>query len=179
VTSDSAHEGDETFNVTLSNAGGGANVGSPAGATVTMTDDDGGPQAGGVVTGSELPSLDFSLRGRKAQRLRGRTPKLALSATCSADCTLKLSGKVALSRARLSSLTKRQAAAKSLKLRAKTYRLAAGKTTTLRVAISRKMASQILAGLKQGRRVSASLTGAASNPAAPSRTTKVLIRLKR
>ena len=179
VTSDSAHEGDETFNVTLSNAGGGANVGSPAGATVTIADDDAGPQAGGVVTGSELPSLDFSLRARKAQRLRGRTPKLVLSATCSADCTLKLSGKVALSRARLSSLTKRQAAAKSLKLRAKTYRLAAGKTTTLRVAISRTLARQILAGLKQGRRVSAALTGAASNPAAASRTTKVRIRLKR
>src|SRR5262245_26781005 len=40
VTSDSAHEGGETFQVTLSNAAGGASIGSPAGATVTIVDDD-------------------------------------------------------------------------------------------------------------------------------------------
>ena len=46
VTSDSTHEGDETFQVTLSNAGGGASIGSPAGATVTITDDDAARRAG-------------------------------------------------------------------------------------------------------------------------------------
>ncbi len=40
VTSDPAHEGSEAFQVTLSNAGGGASLGSPAGAAVTITDDD-------------------------------------------------------------------------------------------------------------------------------------------
>ena len=40
VTSDAAHEGEEAFQVKLSNAGGGASLGSPAGATVTITDDD-------------------------------------------------------------------------------------------------------------------------------------------
>ena len=40
VTSDATHEGDEAFQVELSNAGGGASLGSPAGATVTITDDE-------------------------------------------------------------------------------------------------------------------------------------------
>ena len=41
VTSDATHEGDEAFQVKLSNATGGASLGSPAGATVTIADDDG------------------------------------------------------------------------------------------------------------------------------------------
>ena len=54
VTSDPAHEGDETFQVTLSNAGGGASLGSPAGATVTIIDDDAAPAGPG--TGTPRPS---------------------------------------------------------------------------------------------------------------------------
>ena len=40
VTSDTAQEDDETLQLKLSNATGGANLGSPAGATVTIADDD-------------------------------------------------------------------------------------------------------------------------------------------
>jgi hypothetical protein len=43
VAQDSGYEGDETFQVLLSNATGGANLGAPAGATVTIADDDPAP----------------------------------------------------------------------------------------------------------------------------------------
>ena len=46
MTSDAAAEADEDFQVKLSNAAGGANLGSPAGATVTIADDDAAPAAG-------------------------------------------------------------------------------------------------------------------------------------
>lgn len=43
ITDDAAYEGDESFSVTLSNAGGGATLGAPAGATVTIVDNDAPP----------------------------------------------------------------------------------------------------------------------------------------
>jgi hypothetical protein len=190
VTSDSTNEGDETFQVTLSNAGGGASLGSPAGATVTISDDDastppatpGTPPSSGeppVFTPSGNATLDLSLRARKAQRLRPRRARLTLSATCSADCTLRVGGKIKLSRARAAGLTTRQARAKTLKLRAKTFQLTAGTAKTLRLTISRRLARQILAGLKQRRRVSAALKGTATNPSATPGLRSVTIRLKR
>jgi len=43
ITNDIAYEGDETFTVSLSNATGGAKLGTPSSATVTITDDDAAP----------------------------------------------------------------------------------------------------------------------------------------
>ena len=65
VTSDAAHEGDETLQLKLSNATGGASLGSPAGATVTIADDDAAP-------GSADPPLAGS--GRPRARARSRSP---------------------------------------------------------------------------------------------------------
>jgi hypothetical protein len=84
-----------------------------------------------------------------------------------------------LSRARAAGLTKRQAAAKRLKLRAKTFTLTAAAKTSVRIALPRKLARQILAGLKQRRRASVTLTGTASSPGASSHTVRAVIRLKR
>jgi hypothetical protein len=40
ITNDTVHEDEENFSVTLSNPAGGAALGSPNGATVTIQDDD-------------------------------------------------------------------------------------------------------------------------------------------
>ena len=134
---------------------------------------------GGGVTPSGTPTLTFKLTARKTQRFRKRTRALVLSATCDGDCAVKLSGKISLSRARSSSLTRRQAAAKRLKLRAATYRLTGGTKTRLRLKISRRTARQLLAGLKQRRRITVTLTGAATGTNTAKSSGRVRIRLTR
>ena len=49
ICNDTTDESDETFTVTLSGATGGATIGSPSSATVTITDDDNPPPTGNVV----------------------------------------------------------------------------------------------------------------------------------
>jgi hypothetical protein len=92
---------------------------------------------------------------------------------------MKLSGKVVLSRARAAGLSKSQARAKKLKLRAKTYTLAGTKTTKVVLAIPRRLARQILAGLKQRRTATLTLKGAASGGGAAAPASLLRIRLKR
>ena len=92
---------------------------------------------------------------------------------------MRLTGRIVLSRARKAGLSKRQAASKKLKLRAKTYRLAGTKKTVIRIQIPRRLARKILAGLKQRRKATLRVTGAAksSTTSAPARLLR--IRLKR
>ena len=139
----------------------------------------GGSNPGGGIVTPSGSSLQLKLSGRKTQRLRAKRPRLRLSAVCSANCSMKLSGRIVLSRARAAGLSKRQARAKKLKLRAKTYALAGTKTTKVVLAIPRRLARQILAGLKQRRTATLTLKGAASSAdaAAPGRVLR--IRLKR
>ena len=76
-------------------------------------------------------------------------------------------------------MPKRKARAKRFKLRAKVYRLAGTKTTRVVITIPRWLACQILAGLKQRRTATLSLTGAASNADATAPKRVMKIRLKR
>jgi Bacterial Ig-like domain len=177
--------GSHTFSVRALDALGNADA-TPAGRTWTVaappqggTGGSGGTPPGGVVTPSGTLTLDFKLSARKRQRFRKRTRALVLSATCGADCAVRVSGKISLSRARSSGLTRRQAAAKRLKLRAATYRLTAGKKTRLRLRVSRKLARQLLAGLKQRRRITVTVKGAATGTNSLSPTRQIRIRLKR
>jgi hypothetical protein len=148
-------------------------VDAPAGGGTAGT-----PPGGGIVTPSGT-ALTLKLSGRKTQRVRGKKPRLTLSAICSADCQVKLSGRITLSRARAAGLSTRQAKAKRLKLRTKTYRLAGTKKTRVVVTIPRKLARQILAGLKQRRKATLSLKGAASSADAASPASLLRVRLKR
>jgi hypothetical protein len=97
VTSDSAPEGDETFTVKLSNAGGGASIGSPAGATVTITNDD-LVRAGPATADTTAPTL--TLAAKKIQRTL-KTKRLKLSARCNERCNLVAVAKVRLGRKRV------------------------------------------------------------------------------
>ena len=151
--------------------GGGAGGGDTGGGTGETTPD------GSIVLPSGA-SLELKLSGKKTQRVGGKKPRLTLSAICSANCSMKLSGTIVLSRARAAGVPKRQARAKKLKLRAKTYALAGTKTTRVVVAIPRRLARQIVAGLKQRRTAKLTLTGAASSAdaAAPGRVLKISLK---
>jgi Calx-beta domain len=128
VTSDSAHEGNETFQVTLSHAGGGASLGSPAGATVTITDDDAAPAAPGVPpaiqAAADLTAPKLTLTAKRIQRALKRKV-LALSARCSERCKLAVVAKLRIGK-------------KTVVLaRAKTT-LPSGKATKIKLRLSKK-----------------------------------------
>jgi hypothetical protein len=91
VTSDSAHEGDDTFQVTISNAGGGANVGSPAGAAVTIINDDAAP------ADPDISAPKLTLAAKRIQRAL-KVKLLALSARCNERCKVAAVAKVRIGR---------------------------------------------------------------------------------
>ena len=110
VTGDAAHEGNETFQVALSVPGGGASLGTPAAATVTIADDDAapvatpvrpsGPSGGGtpppvvvVPAVSDTLAPKLTLKAKKIQRALKRK-RLALSARCNERCKLVIVARV-------------------------------------------------------------------------------------
>jgi Calx-beta domain len=171
VTSDAAHEGDETFQVKLSNAAGGASLGSPAGATVTITDDDAAPAAPGasdspaatpapVMSDKTAPKL--TLAAKRVQRAL-KAKRLALSARCDERCKLAVVAKLrigkrtlALGRAKATVLT--------------------GKTVKVKVMLSRKALVKLRKATKRGKAkvvLSVRASDAAGNRAAGSRRVAV------
>ena len=93
VTADAVHEGDETFQLTLSNAAGGASLGTPAGATVTIADDDAAPAPPSGSGSDPLPvkadttAPKLTVSAKKVQRaLKAR--RIVLKARCDEGCRL-------------------------------------------------------------------------------------------
>jgi hypothetical protein len=180
VTSDGAHEGDEAFQVKLANAAGGASLGSPAGASVTITDDDAAPAAPGT---SDSPASTISAAspsGAVPVRSDQTAPKrtvaaktvqralkaklLALSARCDERCKLVVVAKLRIG--------KRKVALGRAKVA-----LLSDKTAELKVKLSRKALVKLCKATKHGKAkvvLSVSATDDVGNRAAASR--KVAVR---
>ena len=178
VTSDAAHEGDEAFQVKLSNAAGGASLGSPAGATVTIADDDAAPAApadpaapgtsdspppGAVPVLSDTTAPKLTVAAKRVQRAL-KAKLLALSVRCNERCKLAAVAqlrigkrKVALGRAKVTTLS--------------------GKTAKLKVKLSKKALRKLRKATKRGKAkivLSVRATDDAGNRAAASR--KVVVK---
>jgi Calx-beta domain len=166
VTSDSAPEGDETFQVALSNAAGGASIGSPAGGTVTIADDDAAaanppaPPAPPASPDTTAPKL--TLGAKRVQRAL-KVKLLALSARCDEVCRLGVVAKVLVGKKKV------------LLGRAKTAS-ASGSTAKIRVKLSTTALAKLRRAMKGGKAkvvLSVSATDAAGNKGAASRTITV------
>jgi hypothetical protein len=138
VTSDSAHEGDEAFQVALSNAAGGASLGSPAGAAVTIADDDAAPAAlaaPGTATDKTAPKLTVAA---KAIQRALKAKLFALSARCNEHCKLAVVAKLRIGK-------------RTVVLgRAKATR-AAGRTARFKVKLSAKALVKLRTATKRGK----------------------------
>ena len=186
VTSDAAHEGDEAFQVKLSNAGGGASLGSPAGANVTITDDDaattttttttttaatpapaapggsGSPAESPIPVVSDKTAPKLTLAAKKIQRAL-KAKRLALSARCNERCKLIVVAKV-----RIGKRTVTLGRAKATVL--------AGKKAKLKVKLSKKALAKLRTATKHGKAkvvLSVGATDLAGNRAARSRKVAV------
>ena len=160
VTSDSGFEADETFQVALSNATGGAAVGSPAGATVTIMNDDaapaGGPTPAGTAPDGTAPKL--TLAAKRVQRAL-KTKALALSARCDEQCALRAVAKVKIGR-------------KNVVLGRARATGASGRTAKMKLKLSRKSLARLQKAMKRGKArvvLTVSAADAAGNAAAGSR----------
>jgi hypothetical protein len=162
VTSDAVHEGNETFQVALSSAAGGANVGSPAGATVTITDDDAGdpPATPGnpPATTVDTTAPALKLAAKRIQRAL-KTKRLAMSARCNEQC-------------RLAAVAKVRVGGKTIVLgRAKAI-APSGTAAKIKLRLSKRALVKLRKAMRGGQAkvvLSVSATDAAGNKAAASR----------
>ena len=168
VTSDSAREGDETFQVTLSNATGGASIGSPAGATVTITDDYAAdPPATVAPTDTTVAPTDttapkLTVAAPRIQRAL-KAKLLALSAGCNEQCKLAVVAKV-------------RTGTKNVVLGRAKATTPAGKTAKIPLKLSKKALTILRKAMKAGTArvvLSVSAVDAAGNRTAASRTVAV------
>ncbi len=93
---------------------------------------------------------------------------IVVHGSCAASCTLKASATVTLA-----------GASRALKLRAVTRSAASGKQVRLRLKLSGKTMRAVRRALRQGNRVSATVTVVATDPSGGTTTAKRKIRLKR
>jgi hypothetical protein len=168
VTSDTVHEGDEAFHVTLSKPGGGASLGSPAGATVTITDDDAATAAPIAVTPPTIAATPdrtapkLTLSAKKIQRAL-KTKRLVLSARCNERCKLAAVAKVRIGK-------------KKVVLGRAKVTAPSGKKVKMKVKLSKKALAKLRKAMKGGRAkviVSVRAVDAASNRTTTSRKVTV------
>jgi hypothetical protein len=200
IAQDSDYEGSQTFQVLLSNAGGGASLGTPAGATVTIADDDPAPagseqppanqppadqapvQQSPAQQGSELQSTPSNPNPEGSQTVATdkRAPKLAL--------TYKRVQKAFKSKALVLVATcdencslritakGAKAARKSLTLGKLTKKAARGQKAQLKLKLSKKTLAKLAKLLKKGKAkitVTIVAADAAGNATSISRTITV------
>ncbi|HEX4733751.1 MAG TPA: Calx-beta domain-containing protein [Thermoleophilaceae bacterium] len=195
IAQDSVYEGGETFQVLLSNPGGGANLGTPAGATVTIADDDPAPagneqppvaqppvQQSPAQQGSELQSTPSNPNPEGSQTAAAdkRAPKLALSykrvqkafkskaLVLVAKCDENCSLRITAKGA--------TAARKTLTLGKLTKKAARGQKAQLKLKLSKKTLAKLAKLLKKGKAkitVTIVAADAAGNATSISRTITV------
>ncbi|HZB05217.1 MAG TPA: Calx-beta domain-containing protein, partial [Thermoleophilaceae bacterium] len=146
VTSDAGHEGDETLQVALSAAGGGANLGSPAGATVTITDDDAAPAvpvsavpapSGPAPAASDTAAPKLTVAAKRIQRAL-KTKRLRLSARCDEQCNLAVVARVKLG-------------TKNVVLGRVRATGASGRAAAMQIKLSRKALVKLRRAMKRGK----------------------------
>jgi len=173
VASDAVLEGDEAFQVTLSNAGGGANVGSPAGATVTITNDDtassgpgstpSGPGStpsgpGTPPSGADVTAPKLTLAAKRIQRAL-KKKLFALSARCDEQCKLTVVAKTRIGTKKVVLGRAKATAASNIAVK-------------IKVKLSKKSLAKLRKAMKSGKAkvvLSVRATDAAGNRAAASR----------
>ena len=172
VRSDAAAEADEDFQVKLSNAAGGASLGSPAGATVTIADDDAAPAAGPVSSDSawigpipvsaDRTAPKLTVAAKKVQRAL-KVKRLALTVRCNERCKLATVAKLRIGK-RTVTLGRAKVTAVS------------GKTARIKVKLSRKALGKLRKATKRGKAkvvLSVRATDTAGNRAGASRKVAV------
>jgi Calx-beta domain len=168
VTSDSAAEGDELFQVILSNPAGGAILGTPAGASVTITDDDtapasqpqpdpgpvGTPTVNQAPAGDQAPASNPDPGSSPATSTADkRAPKLTLSAR---KVQKALKAKLFLLAAKCDENCKLRFVArvaygkKAVTIGKLSLKGKAGKKVTVKVKLSKKALARLTKALKRG-----------------------------
>jgi hypothetical protein len=171
VTSDATHDGDESFRVALSDAGGGASLGSPPGTTVTITDDDAAPAGPGntPVTPATPAAPDktapkLTLAAKRIQRAL-KTKRLVLSARCNERCKLAAVAKVRIGKK------------ETILARAKAT-APAGQRAKIELKLSKKALLKIRKAIKRGR-AKVVLSVRAADPAGNMTAGSRRVRVKR
>jgi hypothetical protein len=151
IASDASHEDGETFQVTLSNPGGGTTVGTPASATVTIADDDaaasggdnlqstpGNPNPAGSQTApSDKRAPTVTLTAKKTQKAF-KAKLLALVAKCDENCSLTVVAKAGKAR-------------KAITLGKARLKTAGGLKASVKVKLAKKALKKLAKLLKGGK----------------------------
>ena len=141
VTSDAAHEADESFRVALSDARDGARLGSRTGATVTITDDDAAPAAPGNLpatpAGPDKTAPTLTLAAKRIQRAL-KTKRLRLSARCNERCNLAAVAKIRIGK-------------KKVVLGRSNATAPAGQSAKIKLKLSKKTLRTMRKAIKRGR----------------------------